>query len=98
MAVRSREELLNQFNERFGANQSDEDIAFLEDLTDTLQDFETRTQDTTNWEQKYNENDAMWRQKYRDRFFAPTVDDDPDPDPEMKKPKVLTFEALFKEG
>ncbi len=98
MAIKNRDELLNTFRERYGANNSDEDISFLEDLTDTLQDYETRTQDSTNWQQRYNDNDAMWRQKYHDRFFAPTGTQDDEPDPIDEKPKVLTFEALFKEG
>lgn len=98
MAIRTREEILNAFNERFGSTQTaDEYIAFLEDLTDTLQDYETRTQDSTNWQNKYNENDAMWRKRYHDRFFSsPANEQDPDPEPE-EKPKALTFEALFKE-
>lgn len=97
MAVRTREEILESIRARVGEQTDDETIAFLEDVTDTLTDFETRANSSgEDWEQRYKDNDAEWRRKYTERFFS----DEPQlatPEPkgdESTKPK--TFEDLFK--
>jgi hypothetical protein len=101
MAVKTREEILESFKTMLGENPDDESISFLEDVTDTLNDFEKRANgDGTDWKSKYEENDANWRKKYTERFFS----DEPDPDPKPK-PKTegepddtpTTFSDLFKE-
>lgn len=97
MAVRTREELLDSIRARVGEQTDDETISFLEDVTDTLTDFETRANgDGEDWEQRYKDNDAEWRKKYTERFFSsePTEPTDPKPKDEEKNPK--TFEDLFK--
>lgn len=95
MAVRSREEILNSIRERVGEQNDDETIAFIEDVTDTFTDLETRANgDGVNWKEKYEENDANWRKKYTDRFFSGEPSEpEPEPEPEEK----LTYESLFKE-
>lgn len=96
MAVRTREELLESIRARVGEQTDDETISFLEDVTDTLTDFETRANgDKENWEQRYKDNDAEWRKKYTERFFSsePTETLGPKEPPETE-PK--TFEDLFK--
>ena len=76
MAIKSKEEILEQIQSRFGEDTSDETISFLEDVTDTFTDLETRAScDGVDWKAKYEENDNEWRQKYRDRFFSPEVTD-----------------------
>lgn len=94
MAVRTREEILTGLRDMMGdSGNTDEGLALLDDVSDTLTDFETRSKDSTDWKQKYEENDASWRQRYHDRFFNTEGDDtDPEPEPEIKP---LTFEALF---
>lgn len=97
MAVKTREELLASIRARVGEQTDDETIAFLEDVTDTLTDFETRANGgSEDWEQRYKDNDAEWRKKYTERFFSnePTKLTDPKPKDEEKNPK--TFEDLFK--
>ena len=97
MAVKTREEILESFKTMLGENTDDESISFLEDVTDTLDDFEKRANgDGTDWKTKYEENDANWRKKYTERFFSsdPTEPTDPKPKEEEMKPK--TFEDLFK--
>lgn len=95
MAVRTREEILTGLRDIMGdSGNSDEGLALLDDVSDTLSDYETRSKDSTDWKQKYEENDASWRQRYHDRFFN-TEANDPDPEPEPEY-KPLTFEALFK--
>lgn len=97
MAIRTREELLNAVRERIGDDTSDEALAFIEDVQDTINNYENNTNnDGTDWKKKYEDNDKEWRTKYRDRFFHGGVEQDDDtPDPQ---PKRLTFDELFKEG
>lgn len=98
MAVRTREEILNSVRSHFGEDTSDEALALVEDITDTITDFENKAKtDGTYWKQKYEDNDAGWRKKYRDRFFSGGSDDDEDA-PEPTKKKNYSFENLFKEG
>lgn len=99
MAVKTRDEILESFKTRLGEKPDDESISFLEDVTDTLDDFEKRAKgDGTDWKSKYEENDANWRKKYTERFFS----NEPEPKkPEPKKPEPdntpTTFSDLFKE-
>lgn len=98
MAVRTREEILNSVRTHFGEDTSDDTLALVEDITDTITDFENKAKnDGTNWKKKYEDNDAAWRKKYRDRFFTGGSDDDDD---ELEPPikKNYSFENLFKEG
>lgn len=98
MAVRTKEEILQSIRDRLGEQiDSDESLALIEDVTDTI---DSLNGDGTDWKQKYEDNDKEWRQRYRDRFFnsgtnpSDPMDTDPEPDPEPKKTK---FEELFKE-
>lgn len=89
MAVRSKEELLAIIKDRIGEDTSDEAISFIEDVTDTLNDFETRAGE--DWEEKYRQLDEEWRIKYKERFFNTENEE------EEEKKEVLTFNDLFKE-
>lgn len=92
MAIRSIDELMTTVRARVGDDTSDEALAFVEDMSDTL----TSLSEGEDWRQRYEQNDAEWRQKYRDRFFNPDKPEPaPDPEPEVKE--KLTFENLFKE-
>lgn len=99
MAVKTREEILESFRTRIGENPDDESISFLEDVTDTLNDFEARANsDGTDWKSKYEENDANWRKKYTERFFSDEPELTPKPDPEQGRDNTpRTFSDLFKE-
>lgn len=94
--VRTRDELLNAIKGKIGDDVSDDSLQLIEDLTDTLSDYDTKVNDTTNWKEKYEQNDNEWRQKYRDRFFNSGSEelDDESKKPEQQKP--LRFEDLFK--
>lgn len=95
MAVKTREEILESFKSRLGENTDDETISFLEDITDTLDDFEKRANgDGTDWKSKYEENDENWRKKYTERFFSDEPNPEPNPEPD-NTPR--TFSDLFKE-
>ena len=96
MAVKTREEIIESVRDIVGEQNDDETIAFLEDITDTLTDLETKAKgDGTDWRTKYEENDTKWRKKYAERFYS----SDPNPDPEPPKPddttKPKTFAELF---
>lgn len=99
MAVRTQQEILESLKARVGDSTDDDTLAFIEDVTDTLSDYETRVSDSTNWKEKYETNDAEWRQRYRDRFFgnseSEVVEIDNVVETETEKP--MTFEDLFKE-
>lgn len=97
MAVKTREEILETIRTRVGDRTDDETISFLEDVTDTLTDLETRANgDGENWEQRYKDNDAEWRKKYKERFFSSEPDEPKEPKQEEEEEKPKTFEDLFK--
>ena len=98
MAVKTREEILTALSARIGDDNSDDAIALIEDVTDTLADAETKAKgDGTDWKAKFEENDKEWRTRYKERFMNSVPDDhdlyEPEPEPEPKK--VKTFEELF---
>ena len=98
MAVRTKDELLEIIRERIGDDTSDETISFIEDITDTLSDYEEKATNSNNedWKAKYEENDKMWREKYRERFFSKEVEKE-DEDFEEDEVKSLSYDDLFEE-
>ncbi len=94
--VKTKEEILNSIKEILKDDTSDSALSLIEDLSDTLDSV--KPSDETDWKTKYEENDAQWRQRYRDRFFskpAQEEDDNDEPAPdETSEPK--TFSDLFK--
>lgn len=99
MAVRNKEEILEAIKTRVGEQTDDETISFLEDVSDTFTDLETRANgDCEDWKTKYEENDKMWRERYTTRFFSKEPEPDPKPEPEPEPEVKKTFSDLFKEG
>lgn len=98
MSVRTKDELLEIIKGRIGDDSSDETISFLEDITDTLSDYEEKAtnSDTEDWKTKYEENDKMWREKYRERFFSKEVEKE-DEDFSEDEVKSLSYDDLFEE-
>lgn len=77
MAIVTKSDLLKKINEIVGDNTSDAVVGLLEDVADTFDDAEKRAKgDGENWKEKYEQNDAEWRKKYRDRFMQGS--DEPD--------------------
>ena len=95
MAIKSKAEILELVKARIGDDTSDEALAIIEDVTDTLDDYETRIADSGDWKARYEQNDADWRKKYKERFFAPTEEPEEIDEPEEAEEK-RTFEDLFK--
>ena len=96
--IKTKDEIINMISARIGEDNSDEAIGLLEDITDTLNDYETRTADSTNWKEKYETNDKEWRDKYKERFMSGDSSKDDIIIEEEEKPKRYAFEDLFKEG
>ena len=98
MAVLKKDELLNAIKEIVGDDTSDDTITFIENVTDTINDLESRSNDSEDWKTKYEENDKAWREKYRDRFFGNKEDikEDFEEKEEDEDKTVKTFEDLFK--
>lgn len=89
MAIISTEELLRQIRERTG--ESDDDLTFLEDVTDTVHSL-TSSED---WKTKYEENDAAWRTRYKERFDNAPVPPVNEPIPTEPEKEKKNFEDLF---
>lgn len=92
MAIKTIEEIMGAVRARVGEDTSDEAIAFVEDVSDTLNSLSN----AEDWKKKYEDNDAEWRKRYQDRFFNPDKPNDAEPAPDPE-PKKLTFDELFKE-
>lgn len=99
MPALSKDQFLAKIKDIIGENTSDEALKFIEDATDTIDDYETRTKDSTDWKKKYEDNDAEWRKKYKDRFFnTPAKEENkPESDDTDEKPKTYEYKDLFKE-
>lgn len=97
MAIISRDELMNRLNTFLGEDTSDETLSFIEDVTDTIEDYESKS--NTDWEKRYNDLDNEWRTKYRERFFRKVKEDDEvieEVEEEEVKEEPKTYDDLFK--
>lgn len=99
MAVVNKDTIMERLRENFNDNDSDDVLGLLEDLTDTLNDYQSRLEENGDWKERYEQNDREWRQKYKDRFFNNDPEPDPEPEPEPDKDPEqatpTTFEELF---
>lgn len=98
MAIKTKEELLNSIKAILSDNSSDEVLSLYEDISDTIDASAGATAALEAANKKYEENDKMWREKYRSRFFSATNKEEPDPDPDPEpttEPEKKTYEDLF---
>lgn len=98
MAIKTFDELMETIRERTKDMTDDETVQFIEDVSDTLKNYESMTAENADWKQKYEYNDSEWRKRYTERFFTGVDDNDKviDNPPENnidETPK--TFEDLF---
>lgn len=91
MAVRTRDELITAVNTIIGETPDDNGLSLLEDISDTFASYD----DTEDWKTKYEENDAEWRKRYKERFEGKEVIVEENEDDEPKE--KAKFEDLFKE-
>lgn len=92
--IKSISELIEIVKTRIGDNPDDDSVAFLEDITDTLTDYDNKTKDNTNWKEKYDELDKSWKQKYIERFSDGDYED-PDDENEDDVAVPEKFDELF---
>lgn len=96
MSIVSKEDLIKRLSEKFGDDNSDEVIQLTEDLSDTLNDFDSRINDTEDWKTKFEENDNMWRKKYKDRFLESSGgNDNENHEQDDDENTNVTFNDLF---
>lgn len=102
---KSKEELIEEFKVIAGENvTSDESIAFLENLSDSME-VEEAPADEVDWKTKYDELDMEWRKKYIERFSEgaeseEAPEDDPEPTPEEEeeeRAESISYDDLFEE-
>lgn len=106
MSALNRNEFMARLQERVGDDTSDEALSFIEDMQDTFNDLETRSSSNNDeqWQQKYDELDKTWREKYKARFFnSETTPEDVKEEQEndvKEDGEETTFDDLFesKEG
>lgn len=100
MAILSRDDYMSTVKSIVGEKSDDESIRLLEDLTDTYNDLERRSQgDGEDWEQRYKDLDEQWRKRYTQRFYDsdggnPYEGGESRTEPEEKE---VTIEGLFTE-
>ena len=66
MAIKTKDELIKSLNAVLGDNASDEALALMEDVSDTLDD--NTAKGAVDWEQKYRENDQDDERHYESNF------------------------------
>ncbi len=64
MAIIKKADWLDKFSKFIGDDTSEEAIELIEDVSDSWDEG-----DGENWKEKYDELDADWKKRYRDRFF-----------------------------
>lgn len=96
--IRPMEEIITAVNGLIPEDEAtDEQLAILEDLTDTMTDLTTRAADQTDWQSRYEALDAEWRKKYRDRFLGPEDEDEEDVEDGEPEEAPVKYEDLFEE-
>lgn len=107
MAVVSKEELVQALSALIGETPDDTGLSIIENLTDTISDYESKTVDVSEWENKYNELDSSWRKRYKERFLGSTDAEHETTGGEAKKEQEedvkkdseeLTFDDLFEKS
>lgn len=96
MSILNREQLIEKIRTVVGDITTDSAISLLEDLNDTIDNYEEITKDTTNYKEKCEQIDKSWREKYTNRFYSAG---DEEEDPGIRKDDTgenLTFDKLFK--
>lgn len=105
MSALNRDEFMSRLQARIGDDTSDDAMSFIEDMTDTFNDLESRTsgESDAEWQKKYDDLDKSWREKYKARFFesntsASEVKDEQKKDViEDGETENVTFDDLFEE-
>ena len=96
MSILNKEQLIEKIRTAVGDITTDSAISLLEDLNDTIDNYEEITKDTTNYKEKCEQIDKSWREKYTNRFYS-AGDEGGDPGIRIDdNGENLTFDKLFK--
>lgn len=87
MAVVERDELIQRITGLLSDPESDDSLSLIEDVTDTLE-----AGSSDDWKTKYEENDAAWRKRYKERFLKKP---DKEPEEDDKTEEKKTYDDLF---
>lgn len=103
MAILGFPDLITAVQSRV-TGQSDDDISFLENFQDTINDLQSKIGE--DWKSKYEENDREWRERYISRFQSggtpsnaapePTTTPPIEPEPPKNPYEDITIDSLFK--
>lgn len=104
--VLGKDAFFEKVNAIIGDKTDDESLSFLEDMQDTYTDLQKRIEDAngTDWKKKYEDNDAMWRAKYKHRWNsgAPGNPDEVEQEDKeleaLKRAESVTMNDLFNDG
>lgn len=92
MAIKTKQEVLDGLKKFIpDEDTSDDTLAFLKDVSDTLD----AGADGAAWKQKAADVEKEWKQKYKDAFYNPPDKPDLEPDSDTE-PKHKTYADLFK--
>ena len=102
--VLGKDAFFEKVNSIIGEKTDDEALSFLEDMQDTYNDMQKRIEDANgqDWKKKFEDNDRMWRAKYKHRWNSGVAGnpDEPEEDEELKalkKAESITIDDLFKD-
>lgn len=99
MARKSLDDILAALGAIVGDNTTDEYLALLEDITDSMVDptdeLEALREQLAEAERRYAENDLMHRTRYRDRFYGKIPDDEKE---EVERVETETEKKIEKSG
>lgn len=71
MAVLNRDDFFSAIQSIIKDDTSDDSISFVENMTDTYNSLvNSASGDGEDWKKKYEENDKMWKERYKHRFFS----------------------------
>lgn len=96
MPKRTDSELLQAIGDALPDATTDEAIALLTDVRDTLSGNANSAQIERDYQQRIEELDSSWRKKFKETFYAP-VDETRRKKDEEKTPPKTRYEDLFKE-
>jgi len=103
MAILNRDDFFSRIQTVIGDDTSDDAMSFVEDMTDTYNEMESRANESgEDWERRYHELDESWKKKYKHRFFSgngrsnPGNEPEVDPDGTDNRGETITINDLFK--
>ena len=91
MIIANREDYIKRVSGYVGERDADEDLSFIEDMSDTYDSISTQSQEI----ERLRAENADLRQKYKERFSGSRAPEEDKPEEVEELPK-RTFEELFK--